>query len=288
MNDLQKQIPISINKPIDTGTNIISTDNANLNLHVYTNDDLYISSNYNLTNWKYTIQNSIPALILDIHTDARDAGFYSGQYKLKYILEQFIVGSNLDTLFIYEISNDRTELLLIPTVQNDIIATQIKKIKPNTVTAESKITDNIIIDYDLNLFNNDYNTIINFLPDINTGGIYVKLNSALDSKFDLNTECFITYKLSTDIIIDINLITSDILTDINILKQPNFNIKINRDVQSNNDYQSYNDITHTTGSALDYVTNYNISDYVMSSYSSSLQYGIKLNIDYADVENFIY
>ena len=59
-------------------------------------------------------KNQSPTIQLSIHSDIRNLGYRSGRFDLQYNFFRNIVGNNIDSLIVDEISNTRTEIRVRP------------------------------------------------------------------------------------------------------------------------------------------------------------------------------
>jgi len=270
-------LPPTFVNEMDITATLADLSKNNLELHLYTSEDSYLSSNYIVEGWEYINSSAGVGIQINIHDDVRNLGFFQGKYICKYKLNYNLVGNYNSGLYIKNISADRTELRLVPqTISNEI------SINISNLSNIPKIdSENRRNELGLNLYNNRYNTIINWLVDYfyttETPSIIVKLKEPLENTIIENTNCSIVIPLAEEVIIPIELIASTIPINVSILSPANFNATPLKETKIELKYSNYIDLigNNTNVSSL-------IQTYISSSNSA------RLNIDYRDFSNYVF
>ena len=91
-------------------------------MHIMSGDNV-LESNYNVEGWsilKSDTKNSSPTIKLNIHDDIRSLGYRSGTFNVQYNFFRKIVGDNIESLIVDEISTSRKEIRVRPKDPNNI------------------------------------------------------------------------------------------------------------------------------------------------------------------------
>ena len=91
-------------------------------MHIMSGDNV-LESNYNVEGWsilKSDTKNSSPTIKLNIHDDIRSLGYRSGTFNVQYNFFRKVVGDNINSLIVDEISTSRKEIRVRPKDPNNI------------------------------------------------------------------------------------------------------------------------------------------------------------------------
>ena len=220
--------------------------------------------------------NKYNKIIIDPIADSKSRGFNRGSYNVQYNFQKNLFNSS-DALryWIKEISPSRKELKLSSQVisDNNIITGQ------NQYQAYVSLK-NYYSDFYLNFGNNEQVIAINSAVITDDTGTYllIKLYEPLPFDYDLKTQLWIVDRISESVSYDVEIqIQADVVSDINSLRGPNFNVTVNQKNTQTTPYYSYTSL---------------ISSPITSSYRQLASYyqdkGISINVDYSNFENFIH
>jgi hypothetical protein len=275
----------------DQDTNLISTFDINtsfssssyIEYFTYDNNQNILSSDYNFS--QYTIQNdgqsageegNVSEIILDPEQILVDRGFDQGEYTTYFNFFNKQIGSDLEQLYIAEISSDRTEIRLDST---DLDNLSIVEQTSNFVTERENSI--YFIDFYLNFGRNQL-TIANNIQldntDPNNPTILIKLYEALPEEFDLNFPLWVVtvveepraYKVTFE---DTPIIISDTVS----IKGPNFNLDLKDQINNSTAEVSYFDLITTSLTS---------SQNQLNSLLEEKE--IDINIDYTNFSDFIH
>lgn len=249
-------------------------ENDLVELHIYSQDGSYITSDYNVDNWKVVPSKTqdYPDIIeVDVHNNIRDIGITSGNYKFIYNFHRLIAGSpNASKLYLSQISSDRTEIELIP--QDEDVSNQISSIISLLTTIKDFYEDFVV-----NFGENKNLKVVN--AKISSNKIVCKLYNELPFEITEKDTCWLALDVRPSYIDNISLYTKRKEKKAKSLSGPNFDINVDNNTSIETNFKSWNDIL---GSNL--VT----SQQIIDEYFSSSLYEVKLNINYNDFNNFIH
>lgn len=249
------------------------TSNNIIEYHIYDFNKNLISSDINYKRYSLIDNN----LNLDIQKDLTYYGFEEGQYKVIYnFLKPRFNSSKDNYYYITEISSDRTELRLSSTIIDSL---SIENGYNQFISESNQST--YYLDFYLNFDNNNLLISNNVLLDNSIPGDYsllIKLYEPLPNNFTLNSQLWISEKISDSIAYSIeNIISFPEENGVIKIKGPNFNIPIKDRINNSTEYYNSNTLNNTTSTFL--------SNQLSSLFQNN---SIELNIDYTDYENFIH
>ena len=259
---------------IDTKFNP-NTDYLEYFIYNLNNDLLYVN-NLSFNNYKL-IDNQ---LVLTPENDLVLNSFTEGQYNTLYnILSNKLGSSYLNTLYIQEISSDRTELRLNTTsIPNNEL---VQKTNEFVLQQNSEIG---YLDFYINFGNNKLVIANNILLDNSNSSdptVLIKLYEPLPLEFNIKTECWVSEKIAESVAYNISISETFNIDDINIkIKGPNLNLQVQDKINNTTNYASYTNLKTTTSSQ-----NSGSFYYQLNSILSNK--GITVNIDYSDYSQFI-
>jgi len=258
-----------------------STFNLNedrVEVHYYDFNDQLLESEYNFKDYgvskdSFASPSEITILTLDPEKDVRKKGFVGADIRVVYNFHKVYKKDTNSELFIKEISPDRTEIKIgFLNVDEEYINTVFSEIIQGI--NESQYTE----PFSVNLFNNNFNTIINAVAfQTGTENIYaLKLYTPLENSVFLKDKIEIVrakadqarFVVETKTVLEKDKIPS--------LRGPNFDIEV---------FSNYSNPT-------EYLNNTNILLSITSSnyqsYSSVNEKGSEISVDYSDYTNFIH
>ena len=271
--------------------NLISTFDINTYLSsssyiesfIYDNNQSILSSDYNFS--QYTIlnngqspgtNNNIFQIEIDPEQTLLDQGFDQGQYNVYYNFFNKQIGSELQQLYISEISSDRTEIRLDSTsLTNEDIVEQVNSL------IQQREDSPYFLDFYLNFGENQLaiaNNIQLDNQDPTNPTILIKLYEALPAQFNLNSTLWIVTQLEESIAYQVTFEDIPIvILDTVPLNGPNFNIPVKDQINNSTTALDYTSLTSTA---------------LTSSFNqlSSLleEKEIDINIDYTNFNNFVH
>jgi len=258
------------------------TSQSCVEFFVYDNNKNLLFSEENYTNYQveYDSKSDNPdnlnSFTISPSNDVTDEGFNEGTYIAYYNFFTKRIGDPLSTLYISEISTDRTELRLeSSTISNDFLEE-----KTNLFTSYRE-TQPYFVDFLLNFGNNNL-VIANNLkldnPDTPSPSIVVKLYEPLPSNFNIKDTLWVVTTLNESEAFNVNIPLAPIqVRDTTPISSPNFNIPLKSQVNNSSQKLSYSDIISgaLTGS----------QNQIESLLSQS---AINISVDYSDFNDFIH
>jgi hypothetical protein len=248
---------------------------------IYDNNKNVLTSDYNFI--QYTVlndgqsaglENTISTIQMDPESVLVDSGYSQGIYNLYFNFFNKQVGSNLQQLYISEISSDRTEIRLDSTALTIVdIVEQVSKL------IQQRESSPYFLDFYLNFGENQLAIANNIQLDNQDSAnptVLIKLYEALPAQFDLNSPLWIVTTFEQPIAYQVTFPSIPIvITDTVPVKGPNFNLDLKDQVNNSTVSLDYTSLTTTT---------------LTSSFNqlSSLleEKEIDINIDYTDFNNF--
>jgi hypothetical protein len=263
--------------------NTVLTDNSYIEYFVYDINKTILYSSYNFS--QYTVlangqsagsNNEISQIIVDPEQSLTNTGFSEGEYVTYFNFLNKKIGSNLEQLFISEISSDRTEIRLDSTV-----LTEFSIVDQTTNFVIERENSPYFLDFYLNFGDNRLVIANNVLlddQDPNNPTILVKLYEALPENFDLNSTLWVVTLVEEPIAYQVSFpIVPITVIDTFSLKGPNFNLDLKDQINNSTVSLDYTTLTATA----------------LTSSQNQLQSlleekGIDINIDYSDFNNYIH
>jgi hypothetical protein len=266
---------------LDVNTSLSSS--SYIEYFTYDNNKNILSSDYSFT--QYTVQNdgqsageegNVSEIILDPEQILIDNGFDQGEYITYFNFFNKQIGSDLEQLYIAEISSDRTEIRLDST---DLDNLSIVEQTSNFIIERENSP--YFVDFYLNLGDNQLliaNNIQLDNQDPNNPTILIKLYEALPEEFDLNFTLWVVtvveepraYKVTFE---DLPII----ITDTTSISGPNFNLDLKDQINNSTSEVSYFDLITTSLTS---------SQNQLNSLLEEKE--IDINIDYTNFSDFIH
>jgi hypothetical protein len=249
---------------------------------VYDLNKNLIFSNLNFTQYSVlndgqSSQNSeLNQINIDPEQNLINNGFDQGSYITYYNFLNKKIGSSTETLFISEISSDRTEIRLDSTIlsSQDIIE------KTNQFIEERE-SSQYFFDFLLNFGENILFISNNIkLDETNPSNptILIKLYEPLPEEITVNNTLFIVSTLEEPLAYQITFPEEEIIfNDTTPIQGPNFNIQFQDQINNSTSELSYSDLISTTSK-----NSFNQINSLLEEKE------IDINIDYTDFNNFIH
>ena len=264
----------------DIDTKLDTSSYIEYNVYDLNNNLLYNTYNYN----SYKVQNDgqsatsgeISNIIINPETDLGDLGFDQGEYNVYYNILSYKIGSNLETLYISEISSDRTEIRL----DSNLIDNTTLQEQTKTFILERENSD-YFLDFYINLGDNNLSIANNINisnEDVNNITVLIKLYEPLPESYDIKSELWVVTSVDEPLAYSVEFIEEPIVVeDSSPLNGPNFNLDLKDQINNSTLELSYSDIVNTS---LPSATNQ------LNSLLEEKE--LSINIDYSDFSNFIH
>jgi hypothetical protein len=272
-------------------TNLLSSFDVNtsfttgsyIEYFTYDNNQNLLSSDYNFT--QYTIQNDgqsagnggeISEIILDPEQTLINNGFDQGEYITYFNFFNKQIGSQLQQLYITELSSDRTEIRLDSTS-----LTNIDIIEQTNMFIQEREDSTYFLDFYLNFGENQLTIANNVELDVldpNNPTILIKLYEPLPDQYNLNSTLWIVTSVEESRAYKVTFEeTPIIINDTTEIKGPNFNLDLKDQVNNSTVELSYIDLLTTSLTS---------SQNQLNSLLEEKE--IDINIDYTNFDNFIH
>jgi len=271
-------------------TNLISTFDVNTSLSsssyieyfIYDLNQNLIQSDYNFS--QYSVQNdgqsagnnNLSQIIISPEETLINNGFDQGSYITYFNFLNKNIGSDIEQLYITEISADRTEIRLDSMVLSDMDIVE----KTNEFV-QYRETSEYFVDFYLNFGDNQLliaNNIALDSQDPNNHTILVKLYEPLPEGFDVNSTLWVVTSIEESIAYQVNFENTPIvIQDTTSIQGPNFNLGIKDQVNNSTLNMSYVDLITTSLTS---------STNQLNSLLEERE--IDINIDYTNFPDFIH
>ena len=271
-------------------TNLISTFDVNtflssssyIEYFIYDLNQNLIQSDYNFS--QYSVQNdgqsagnnNLSQIIISPEETLINNGFDQGSYITYFNFLNKNIGSDIEQLYITEISADRTEIRLDSMVLSDMDIVE----KTNEFV-QYRETSEYFVDFYLNFGDNQLliaNNIALDSQDPNNHTILVKLYEPLPEGFDVNSTLWVVTSIEESIAYQVNFEdTPIVIQDTTSIQGPNFNLGIKDQVNNSTLDMSYVDLITTSLTS---------STNQLNSLLEERE--IDINIDYTNFSDFIH
>jgi hypothetical protein len=265
----------------DVNTSLSSS--SYIEFYVYDNNRNLLSSEPNFT--QYTVLNNgqsagnggnVSEIIIDPEAALIDFGFDQGEYITYFNFFNKQIGSDIQLLYIAEISSDRTELRLDSTTLSNMDI-----VEQTNALIQERENSTYFLDFYLNFGENELalaNNIVLDDEDPNNPTILIKLYEPLSDLFDLNSQLWIVTSLEESkayqvVFEEIPIIISDTTP----LKGPNFNLELKDRINNSTPNLSYSDLINTTLTS---------SQNQLNSLLEEKE--LDINVDYTNFSDFIH
>jgi hypothetical protein len=272
---------VSLISSLEVNTSLSSS--SYIEYFIYDNNQNLLSSDYNFK--EYAVVNDgqsagnngdISQIVIDPEASLINYGFDQGEYITYFNFLNKQIGSDLQQLYITEISSDRTEIRLDSTSLTDIDIVE----QTNNLIVQRENSP-YFLDFYLNFGDNQLpiaNNIQLDNTDPSNPTILIKLYEALPEEFDLNSTLWVVTLVEEPIAYKVTF-EDEIFTisDTIPVKGPNFNLDLKDQVNNSTVSYDYSTLTTTTLTS---------SQNQLRSLLEEKE--IDINVDYTDFNNFIH
>jgi hypothetical protein len=249
-------------------------------LDIYNAVDQYLETNYRVTGYDKTST----TVTVDVENDLTSLGYQSGRYKTVYKFYRNYLGSG-DThkLQVQEISADRLEIRVVPTISNTHSNTSFLSAFETRFfqIPKPQVLPNLFIHKDANTSVQVFDYVQDrFTFPSSPYSIIFKLNTPISDGVVIGDLVWLSQQLNEDHEDDIVIIPPKPVRTTTQIAGPNWDILVKEQTSTSTAYKDWDDLlsTNTTTS----------QDLVNRLFSSSFIEGIPLNVDYKDFNNFIH
>ena len=229
----------------EVNTTLSPTSYIEYSIYNLSNDLLfntYTYSSYTVKNdGQSSLNSGVSSIEINPDKDLEFYGYNQGAYNVYYNILSRKIGSNLQTLFISEISSDRTEIRL---VSNNIESITLEQQISNLIS-ERDISE-YFLDFYLNFGNNDLVIANNIqLDDIDSPvpSAIIKLYEPLPNNYDIKSELWVVTSIDESLAYNVEFEEELIIINDSIsLKGPNFNLDLKDQVNNSTLNLSRSDI----------------------------------------------
>ena len=265
----------------EVDTKLDSTGYIEYSIYDLNNNLLNLDPNYN----SYTIKNDgqnaqsneINKIIINPETDLENLGYNQGEFNVYYNILSRKVGSDIQSLYISEISSDRTEIRLD---SNNLTNALLQEQAENFIFERQE--SEYFLDFYINLGDNNLAIANNIQVNINENSfnttILVKLYDPLPDNYDIKSELWIVTSVGNSLAYNVEFVEEPVIVeDSSPLQGPNFNLEVKDQVNNSSLELSRFDITKTSLSSS--------TDQINSLLNEK---EISINIDHSNFSNFIH
>ena len=275
-----------------TDTNLIPTfevntslsGSSNIEFFIYDNNKNILYTEYNfknysvLNNGQSADTNTLTQITFNPADDLSNLGegFDQGEFITYYSFLNRQIGSNIEQLYIKEISSDRTEIRLDSTSLTDADI-----VEKTIAFINERESSSYFLDFHLNFGNNQQIIANNILLDnedpINPT-ILIKLYEPLPDSYNLNTVLWVNTIIEEPVAYKVTFEDESIIfNDTTSVKGPNFNLDLKDQINNSTVELSYADILSTS-----LTSSFNQINSLLESKE------IDININYNDFSNFVH
>ena len=219
---------------------------------------------------------------INVYKEFSDLKLTSGKFRIVLNFFKNLIGSyEKPYLKVVEISPDRTEILLKPTLPNNSeIRAQLvnfTELPRQTRTRPESYANSKYDFYILNFSRNQTALVINTV--VIEESIYVKLYNPLPKNIVENFKCWLAKEQKEPYVDNVYIHAKQIESEKNALAGPNWYANYSYNTSTTTGLKNWTDLL---GSSV------NTSQQLVDAYFSGSLSGVKLNIDYSDFNNFIF
>ena len=233
---------IKLIKSRPTFTNFGSIGEADyVELHVLSGDNV-LESSYDVEGWssdQKDTNNSSPSVLLNIHEDIRNLGYRSGKFNVIYNFFRKIVGDNINSLIIDEISKTRKELRIrLKDPGNMPLAAEFlewanREGDDNRIDIEVDFFSEVTLNFGENVTALAVNWVVDYQlwPEY-PYSVVVKLYEPLPEEIEAKDELWIVKSVIDSVIEELDVQYSPPIPQPNQMAPPNFTIPTKDDTAS--------------------------------------------------------
>ena len=250
-------------------------NNVSLSISIYDLEENFLLSLDDLSPFLWWVNDS--TVEIDLFKSLKYNSILNGTYLIKYYLNNNLLGDINRRMNIIDISDSRKEIRIIQT--DDISIEEIIHFSALPKIDQSNHALELIAK-----INETENRIISILTEFKADripqySIILKFEVPIDANISTSDSVFITLPLTQELNKKVAIFPTNKDQFVNILKTPNFNVKINNKSNEQSAFKNWNQLIST---------NEAISNRILSKYFSTSSLGIPLNIDFKEFENFIF
>ena len=271
----------SLLSQFEIDTSLIS--NSYIEYFIYDNNKNLLSTDYSFS--EYTVlndgqsagtNNSLSQIEIDPEKSLVNLGYDQGEYITYFNILNKQIGSDLQQLYITEISSDRTEIRLDSTS-----LTEFDIVEQTNIFIQERENSTYFLDFYLNFGDNNLfisNNISLDNQDPTNPTILIKLYEPLSDEFDINSTLWVVTVLEEPVAYKVTFEDIPIIfTDTTSIGGPNFNLDLKDQVNNSTLELSYEDLI---------LTSLTSSTNQLNSLLEEKE--IDINVDYTDFSNFIH
>jgi hypothetical protein len=272
---------ISLLSQFDIDTSL--TSNSYIEYFIYDNNKNLLSTDYSFL--KYTVlndgqsagnNNSLSQIEINPEKTLINSGYDQGEYITYFNILNKQIGSDLQQLYITEISSDRTEIRLDSTS-----LTEFDLVEQTNIFIQERENSTYFLDFYLNFGDNNLfisNNISLDNQDPTNPTILIKLYEPLSDEFDINSTLWVVTVVEEPVAYKVTFEDIPIVfTDTTSIGGPNFNLNLKDQVNNSSLELSYADLV---------LTSLTSSTNQLNSLLEEKE--IDINVDYTDFSNFIH
>jgi hypothetical protein len=259
------------------------TTSSYIELFVYDLNQNILTTEYNFTQYNVLnngqsagSNNELSQIEINPEQVLLNLGFDTGEYITYFNFLNKHIGSNIELLYISEISADRTEIRLDSTILSDLDIIE----KTNTFIQERN-SSTYFFDFYINLGDNNLfiaNNIALTDEDTTNPTILIKLYEPLPEEYDLNSTLWVISSIEESIAYQVTFLEEPIIIqDTTPIKGPNFNLDLKDQINNSTLELNYTDIITTS-----------LTSSQNEIFSLLEEKEIDINIDYTDLSEFIH
>jgi len=259
------------------------TSSSYIEYFIYDNNQNLLSTDYSFS--EYTIlndgqsagtDNSLSQIEIDPEKSLINSGYDQGEYITYFNILNKQIGSELQQLYITEISSDRTEIRLDSTS-----LTEIDIVEQTNIFIQERENSPYFLDFYLNFGDNNLfisNNISLDNQDPTNPTVLIKLYEPLSDEFDINSTLWVVTVVEEPIAYKVTFEDIPIVfTDTTSIGGPNFNLNLKDQVNNSSLELSYADLV---------LTSLTSSANQLNSLLEEKE--IDINVDYTDFSNFVH
>lgn len=259
------------------------TSSSYIEYFIYDNNQNLLSTDYSFS--EYTVlndgqsagtDNSLSQIEIDPEKSLINSGYDQGEYITYFNILNKQIGSELQQLYITEISSDRTEIRLDSTS-----LTEIDIVEQTNIFIQERENSPYFLDFYLNFGDNNLfisNNISLDNQDPTNPTVLIKLYEPLSDEFDINSTLWVVTVVEEPVAYKVTFEDIPIVfTDTTSIGGPNFNLDLKDQVNNSSLELSYADLV---------LTSLTSSANQLNSLLEEKE--IDINVDYSDFSNFIH
>ena len=272
---------ISLISQFEINTSLSSS--SYIEYFIYDNNKNLLSTDYSFS--EYTVlndgqsagnDNSLSQIEIDPEKSLTNSGYDQGEYITYFNILNKQIGSELQQLYITEISSDRTEIRLDSTS-----LTEFDIVEQTNIFIQERENSTYFLDFYLNFGDNNLfisNNISLDNQDPTNPTVLIKLYEPLSNEFDINYTLWVVTIVEEPIAYKVTFEDIPIIfTDTTSISGPNFNLNLKDQVNNSSLELSYADLV---------LTSLTSSANQLNSLLEEKE--ININVDYSDFFNFIH